>query len=257
MNYYGDIAMPYFVKTPNLPLGNVCVAAVGEDYAEEIGAALMPYGIKTLACPNNSFVDERLRSHIDLTVLHVCENRFIVSGAVLHSGFLNELRKLNADIIVSDAEVLPNYPFDAGLCVLSAGDRLFHNFKFSDSLLHNINLYKKVQVSQGYAKCAVCLISATAAITADHGMAGAMKSESFDVLEISSHGIELKGYDEGFIGGAAFKMAGDKLAFTGILSNHPDRNAIEGFLNLHGIKPVFLTDKPIFDVGSVLPIAER
>ena len=248
--------MPHFVKTPNLPLGNVCVVAIGEDYAEEIGSALSSYGIITIACPSNSHVDERLKSHIDLSVLHTAENRFIISSAILQSGFIDELKLLGASLCISSAEISPNYPNDAALCALSAGDRLFHNLKCSDKFLLEISHYKKIHVNQGYTKCSACLISNTAAITSDLGLAKAMKSEGFDVLEICSEGIELAGFDQGFIGGAAFKISQDKLAFTGVLANHPDKSAIEKFLDYHKITPVFLTAKPIFDIGSALPIIE-
>lgn len=248
--------MPHFVNNPNLPLDKVCVVAIGEDYFAEIGAALLPYGIKTIACPNNPFVDTRLQSHIDLSVFHAGENRFVISSAVSQSAFIDELKRMGAELFVSNTAVLPNYPNDAAFCALSTGDMLFHNLKYSDSLLLNLSL-TKVHVNQGYAKCAACLINNKAAITSDHGLAKAMKSEGFDVLEICSDGIKLEGFGEGFIGGAAFKIAKDKLAFTGVLCNRPDKSAIEGFLDFHKITPVFLTDKPIFDIGSALPIMEQ
>lgn len=248
--------MPHFVKTPNLPEGQVCIAAIGESYAEEIGVALSLYGIKSIACPDNPLADERLKSHIDLSVFHIRENRFIVSSGISQSGFVAELKLMGAEIFISDLKLLMNYPYDTALCALSAGDRLFHNLKCSDRLLIDNSSYKKVHVNQGYAKCAVCLVDSTSAITADAGLAKAMINEGFDVLKISSVGVELVGFNEGFIGGAAFKIAPDKLAFTGGIFNHPDKSAIEEFLKFHKISPVFLTDKPIFDVGSVIPIIE-
>ncbi|MBP8641009.1 MAG: hypothetical protein KBI01_08970 [Oscillospiraceae bacterium] len=63
--------MPHFIQNPNLPSTAVDIVAVGEDYADEIGNALMPFGIKTISCPNNVFVDSRLKAHIDLSVFHL------------------------------------------------------------------------------------------------------------------------------------------------------------------------------------------
>ena len=248
--------MPHFLKAPNLPEGQVCVVAVGEDYAEEICSALSSIGIKSISCPNNPFVDERLRSHIDLSVFHLGENRFIISSIILQSSFADELKNVGAELITSVSTLKPDYPFDASLCALVVGDKLFHNLKYSDKLLIDNSCSKKVHINQGYAKCAVCLLSKTAAITADTGLAKAMKNEGIDVLEISSSGIELEGYNEGFIGGSAFKIAPDKLAFTGSLNNHPDKSEIFEFLKIHKITPAFLTEKPIFDAGSVIPILE-
>lgn len=257
MNLIGENPMSQFVKTPNLPNSPVLLAAAGEDYAKEIGAALLPFGIKLLACPNNPLVDERLRSHIDLSVFHAGGNRFLVSDAIAVSGFSEELIKLGAEIIVSDSKLSTEYPFDAALCALSNGDTLFHNLKYTDKLLLDSCKLKKIHVNQGYAKCAALLISQKAVITADRGISKAMRSEGFDVLEIGAHGIDLKGFDDGLIGGAGFKISGDKLAFTGVLTNHPDKSAMENFLKFHEITPIFLTDKPIFDVGSILQIIEQ
>lgn len=249
--------MSHFVKSPNLPLSPVLTVAVGEDYAADISSALLSYGIRTIACPNNELVDLRLRSHIDLSVFHVEENRFVVSRAINESAFIDELIKLDAEIIVSDKVVLPDYPNDAALCALTNGKKLFHNLRCTDEHMLEKCGYETFHVNQGYAKCAACLISDRAAITADRGLSNKMKDEGFDVLDIGAHGISLEGFDEGFIGGAAFKIADNKLAFTGVLSNHPDGAAILNFLSSHGISPVFLSDKPIFDIGSVLPIIEQ
>ncbi|NCC69705.1 MAG: hypothetical protein EOM14_16225, partial [Clostridia bacterium] len=134
--------MPHFINSPKLPQGQVAVVAVGEDYAEEIAKALLPYGIRTLSCPNNHLVDVRLRAHIDLSVIHIGENRFILSDATLESGFADALIKMGADIIVSEAEFSSEYPNDAALCALAAGDRLFHNFKCSDRRLKDMRGYK-------------------------------------------------------------------------------------------------------------------
>jgi len=248
--------MPHFLKTPNLPDGQVCVVAVGEDYAKEIGTALSAIGIQAIACPSNLLVDERLKSHIDLSLFHLGENRFVISSYISQSYFSDKLENIGAKIIVSDSKLKPDYPYDASLCALSVGEELFHNLKYSDKMLIDNSCCKKIHVNQGYAKCAVCLLSNTAAITADAGLAKAMKNEGIDVLEISSEGIELKGYNEGFIGGASLKISRDKLAFTGNLNNHPNKTDIYEFLKLHKICPVFLTDKPVFDVGSVIPIIE-
>lgn len=77
-----------------------------------------------------------------------------------------------------------------------------------------------------------------------------------DVLLISASGVELEGFDCGFIGGAAFKLSRETLAFTGRLNGHPDRDAILSFLDSRGVRSTYLTDRPLFDIGSGLPITE-
>ena len=248
--------MPHFVKIPNLPSGRIELVAAGEDYAEEIGNALLPFGIKTLVCEDNSFVDARLRSHIDLSVFHQDENSFVLSQAVSNSEFAKKLRLLGAEITVSTQKQSSDYPKDAILCALSNGDRIFHNKKCCDKSITDTCGDSFIHVNQGYAKCAVCLVSKTAAITSDSGLAEAMTKEGIDVLKIAPGGIMLSGFEEGFIGGASFKISSDIIAFTGNLNSHPSKSDIECFLRLHGVTPIYLTDRPIFDIGSVVPVTE-
>ena len=77
------------------------------------------------------------------------------------------------------------------------------------------------------------------------------------MLLISPKGVGLEGFDCGFIGGAAFKISRELLAFTGRLDEHPDRGAILAFLDRHGVRPLYLTDRPAFDIGSGLAITEK
>ena len=77
-----------------------------------------------------------------------------------------------------------------------------------------------------------------------------------DVLEIEPGHILLPGFDTGFIGGATFKLSAHELAFTGELDGHPDRPAIEAFLEARGVEPVYLTTQPAFDIGSAVPLTE-
>ncbi len=248
--------MQRFVENPNLPSGKVTLAAIGEAYADELGAALDKYGVRLLRCPNNPDVDRRLGSHVDLSVFHVRENRFLLSESALEGTFEDELKQLGAEIIVSEKRLAPEYPKDAILCALSLSGKVFHNTRFTEYYIRTLFSDTIFHVNQGYAKCAVCPVTENAAISSDTGLSKAMREQGIEVLEIASGYIALEGFAEGFIGGSAFKIAPDKLAFTGTLDKHPDRSKIEKFLLKLGVYPICLTDKPIFDVGSIIPIIE-
>ena len=109
---------------------------------------------------------------------------------------------------------------------------------------------------QGYAKCCACVVNEGAMITSDTGIAKAAARHGVDVLRIRPGYIELAGFDTGFIGGTAFRISERALAFTGRLDAHPDRADIEAFLRSRGIEPVYLTDRPAFDIGSAVPLTE-
>jgi len=235
----------------------VTAAAVGEDYTDELEKALEPYGVRVLRCPRNPYVDPRLSSHIDLSLFHMGKNVFLLSKQAVDSGFAGELRQLGAEILVSDADFGKSYPNDASLCALSIGKIVFHSGEICERRIRNMFGNELISVKQGYAKCAVCPVSENAAITADKGLIKAMRREGIEVLEITPGFIALEGFKEGFIGGSALKLSSDIMAFTGTLERHPDKQKIEEFLKQHGIRPVYLTERPAFDAGSIIPLCEE
>lgn len=239
-----------FVDNPNLPNKSISRVIIGEDYVSELREALEERSIEVIACPLNGIVDPRLHSHIDLSVLHQGGNRLIVSEAVANEKFTSVLRELETAITFCKAPYGSNYPDDAGLCAAIIGEKVFHNRSLS-VLSEN---QKLIDVRQGYAKCTTCVVSENAAITSDRGMARAMSDAGLDVLTICEGYISLDGYHNGFIGGSAFKIAKDKLAFTGTLDEHPDKGKIEQFLLANNVMPIYLTQNCIFDIGSAIPI---
>lgn len=94
-------------------------------------------------------------------------------------------------------------------------------------------------------------------MTADRGIGLAARKAGLEVLLIDPGHVALEGFSYGFIGGAVFKISRSKLAFTGTLDKHTSKKEILNFLENHQVEPVFLTEKPIFDIGSGIPIIER
>lgn len=241
-----------FVKKPNLPDNKISHVIIGEKYTEIIRPALEERGIKIISCPLNTIVDERVAAHADLSVLHLGGKRIVVSQAVADGRFVSELNELGAEALLCEEPFAREYPEDCSLCAVFVGDRIFHN-KYISVLASDP---RTIHVKQGYAKCSVCVVSESAVITSDEGLAKAMITQGLDVLTISQGFITLDGYNTGFIGGSAFKISREILALTGTLDEHPDRDAILGFLNFHGVEPLFLTDIPIFDIGCAIPLKE-
>ena len=239
-----------------MPDGRVDCVIVGEAAEAYMKDALSPYGVRVITCPANALLDARLSSHVDLSLIHLSGNRLLVSDAVCRHAFAASLIKLGAELIAASTVLGDKYPQDCGLCALILGPKLFHNLKHSDKALLSETGYKHIHVNQGYTKCAVCIVSESAVITSDLGVAKRMRENGVDVLTISTGGIELEGYDTGFIGGAAFKLSKDKLAFTGVLDKCSDKERIEEFLAFHGIRTVYLTNRPLFDIGSIVPLTE-
>ncbi len=111
-----------------------------------------------------------------------------------------------------------------------------------------------MHVAQGYTRCAALVVNDQSIITADAGVSRAAKNCNINVLDITPGHIGLQGFPYGFIGGAAFKISDDTMAFTGTLDGHPDGECIVGFLAENGLGSVFLTDRPIFDIGGAIAL---
>jgi len=93
-------------------------------------------------------------------------------------------------------------------------------------------------------------------ITADIGIHRVCEELGISSLLIEGGSIELKGYDTGFIGGCCGKISDNKIAFTGHLKKLKDEKRILNFIWDSGIEVVFLTNEPVFDVGSIIPVEE-
>lgn len=226
---------------------------VGECYAARLSPALESFGVRVIPCPINPYVDARLSYHSDLSVYHVGGKCFYLARHLRESELAKELEHLGASVRFSKARQGGEYPLDASLCALPLGDAVYHNAKICDELIVQ-STSRFENIKQGYAKCAVCPVSSDAAITADKGVARVLEKNGVRVLQVLPGGILLDGFDEGFIGGAAFKIAPDVLAFTGSLDLHPDKEKIEEFLSECGVRPEYLTAGQAFDIGSAFPI---
>ncbi len=245
--------MEQFFKSPHLPDSKVRALIVGECYAARLSPALESFGVRVIPCPRNPYVDARLSYHSDLSVYHVGGKCFYLARHLRESELAKELEHLGASVRFSKARQGGEYPLDASLCALPLGDAVYHNAKICDELIVQ-STSRFENIKQGYAKCAVCPVSSDAAITADKGVARVLEKNGVRVLQVLPGGIVLDGFDEGFIGGAAFKIAPDVLAFTGSLDLHPDKEKIEEFLSECGVRPEYLTAGQAFDIGSAFPI---
>lgn len=243
-----------YVKMPHLPEGRVGLLALGSRYRRQLERPLRLLGIEPLWLPENAPVDSRLAGHADLCLFHAGGKRIVCAGEALSIKFAD----LGYDVTPARRELGGIYPRDAALNGCLIGNRFIHNLRVSDpAVLDSLGQkITKIGVRQGYAKCSVCVVDAASIITSDMGIASAAEASGLSVLRIRPGGIELPGFQYGFIGGASFKLSAHELAFTGRLDAHPDMESIESFLRSRDVVPVFLTEGPAFDIGSAVPLAE-
>lgn len=149
------------------------------------------------------------------------------------------------------------YPNDALCNALCWGPWAVGNVKTVDKLI----LQKAgglglswIPVNQGYAACSTALVDDHAAITADEGIARALESHGIEVLRIRPGFIELPGYGYGFLGGCCGKLSPRQMVFVGRIDSHPDGEKILRFLAARKIQTIELMNRPLLDVGGIIPL---
>lgn len=250
--------MERFVSSPNLPKAQVSGVIMGGGYPE-ISSALRQRGIEVIELCENPAVSYPIKYHADMSAYYMGGGRLILS-AELYDKCRNNSVFAQLELYRADSEQKSCYPFDISLNACEIGDFIFCNIDNTDPLIRRYaeNENKTlVNINQGYAKCSVCVLDETHIITADSSIARITENYCIDSLLIEPGFFELSGYEYGFIGGSAFKIGKDTIAFTGTLKGHKNEREICEYIAKTGLKTIFLTDKKCVDVGSVIPIREN
>jgi len=247
-----------FIEKPYLPQRNVKSVLLGADYPQ-ITKALTARGIKVQILPHNRDIAKPVRAHADMSAYYCGSGRLILSKSIFHS--------CNPDMFPSGCILECSavgqgvkYPLDIGLNACQIGDLIFCNIEHTDATIleyANSSGKKLINVSQGYAKCSVCVLGEKHIITADKSINEAASEAGINSLLIEPGFFELPGYDYGFIGGSCFKLNKSILAFTGTLKGHENEREILEFARKCGVDITYLTSERCIDVGSIIPITER
>lgn len=246
-----------FIEKPNLPQSRVRHIIIGEKYRKVLENSLIKHDLSPIWLKNNEFVDERLSGHCDLMSVHLGGRRIAVSEFLKNSQLIN-------NTIISELEMLtvPNptdraYPMDAGLNICLIGGKLIYNPNTANNLVISEINCEMITCKQGYTKCSICVADENTIITADNKIARIAAANGIEALTVDKSLASLYGFEYGFIGGAAFKINRNKIAFTGRIKNTYERNKIENFLNKRDIEAIYLTEHELFDIGSAIPLTEE
>ncbi|MCX7614179.1 MAG: hypothetical protein N2Z65_00320 [Clostridiales bacterium] len=248
-----------YIKNPNLPQKKVTSAILGGKYCELFEKPLLDLGVQILPVSPCSDVKGEERHHADMLVHHLGKN-VIAAHKNMLSKDISLYTSKGLHVLKSELPLQLEYPKNIILNGLRIANTFFHYLKYTDNVLKFYlmeNNCKMISVKQGYSKCAVAIVDENSVITSDKGMAKEMQNAGFDVLFIRPGFIRLGETDSGFIGGCSVKLSHNILAFTGQLTEHPDKEIILNYLISKNIKPIFLSQNKLFDVGSILPITEE
>lgn len=244
--------------SPNLPCGIVTDVLVSGEYLYII-RELNNLGINTFT--TNPFVDLPYyeRFHADLQCSYYKKGTLAVCQQNVPF-FTPKAEKVGLHIHYTNSYFKASYPYNVQFNHIILEDKIICNEKYTNTDIKNYcykNNFKIINVKQGYTKCSTVVVSENAIITADPSIYKACKASGIDVLKIDSGYINLYGYDYGFIGGCCGKLSKNILAFTGVVREHKNYSDIKDFIRNYGVYILELSNKPLLDIGSIVPIMEE
>lgn len=215
---------------------------------------LIKSGIKVLTFPNNPNVDPRVAHHADLSFFF--DGIDTLFAASEFSDFSDLLRKYCKNTVFINKKLDKKYPEDVLLnCVCVGKNFICNEDTVSSEVFDKMKNsgYNIINVKQGYTKCSVIPVSENAMITDDESIYNACANAGIDVLKVSKGSVALNGFDYGFIGGTAGKIADNEIIFNGNITDHTDFERIDLFLKKYGVKAVYFGSQ-LEDIGSIIPI---
>lgn len=232
--------MRYFIASSTIP--------------DDALSALRSLGYREILLPPYQRLQAGVSSHADM-LLYICGKSYICTEEYYKcaKSTLQTLNSLGYEPIISKEIHTPEYPGDILFNCFRLGDKIYgleramseHIKRYAEQ--NNITIRN---VRQGYAKCSTLVVDDRSVITADTSIAKAVRTDSYNVLQIKADGVFLEGYDKGFIGGCA-GVDGNKIFFCGNLSLHPDGEEIKKFCRERQKECISLSNDVLFDVGSL------
>ena len=207
-------------------------------------------GFSVIAVPLTDLVHKPVSGHPDIQLFIHEKNLFVHPD--IDKQFLKTIERY-INVIQCATKLKKNYPYNIPYNIALVGNFAIHRKDFTDRVIQDYLLNKGINIvdtKQGYAKCSTLIVDNNSIITSDRSINDAAKSVGIDSLLISNNFIDLPGYDYGFIGGAS-GVYGDTIYISGNIEHHPDKDALESFIESKNMKLKILSSKRIIDVGSL------
>lgn len=211
--------------------------------------------IKSTDCSNTY---EAIKYHPDISVCKLNDYNIVVAPNV-YEYYKNILNPYDFNVICGDSVIKNKYPYNIYYNIVILKNFAIHNFKYTDkSILDYLekNNITKINVSQGYCKCSICIVDDNSLITSDEGIYKEVIKYGIDCLLIEKGHIDLFELNYGFIGGCSFLLSNDELVFLGNIKNHPDYYKILNFVKNKNKKIISLSNDKLLDLGSVIQLLE-
>ncbi len=240
---------------PNLPSNKVTTVFADVD-AFALKTLFDSLSVKAVPVQQNPLLDDPVSRHADILANYVGKSNFLVDKNQ------NELCRFvnnNDGKTVLIDNIKSPYPNDCILNFADIGDYIICNKSIlTQEILNELPNKTLIDTKQGYSKCSVCIVKRNTIITDDISVYNAVSQyDNINSLLVEKGSVHIKKYDYGFIGGCCGLIDRDVLLFNGDLSSHTNFDKIEKFLYDNGVKHIDIKNKPLTDIGSIIPIMEK
>ena len=232
-----------------------CIAVIGQG-AASYRDALAALCAEVLLLPPAEGMDPRVASHPDMLMMAIGRDVAVPASYAARADvqpILNTLRhRCGIRVMTTEKSPGDSYPHDVVCNALMYGGKLYGKLSaLAPEILRlaDADGIEAVDVAQGYAGCSA-LACRDILLTADPSIRSAISERGGNVLLLSPGGIDLPGYDTGFIGGAGGYADGHAV-FFGDVRRHPDGDRITQALSARGIVCHCLGERELTDFGGI------
>lgn len=229
---------------------------LGKKYKSQLESALNTLDSELIWLEDNPKVDIRLCGHTDLSAFYDGNKNLWLAGHLKSVEFIEKVEKKGIFVHFPEPIQGKKYPQDALFNISLLNHFLIYNDKTASKdiiqyVLNNSAEITPILVRQGYTACSILSLNGEEIITADAGIERACSKQGIHVTKITPTEIRLDGFSCGFIGGCGFKYC-NFMVLTGTLDLIPEKDLFLDALYRNDLKPYYLTDEPLFDIGGAI-----
>ena len=219
---------------------------------------LKSLGYELVELPKSEKVYEEISSHVDIFCCKI--NHILVVEKSCYAYLKSKLQNTNMQIMEGKTIVSGKYPQDIPYNVCQIGNKIIHNFAYTEPVIlqkiEEENL-QKIQISQGYSNCAISVINENAAIVTDKKIARKLADFGIEVLLLENipkiqlfHNSNFSTM-QGLIGGAMARVENKVMVF-GELEKIDYNHQISKFIEKQGLEIVDFKGLDVVDYGGLI-----
>lgn len=223
---------------------------IEKEKLEELGYSL-------IEIKHSENVYQEISSHVDIFTCKIGEKIIVEPTQYNNINFqLQDERHLEK----GNETVESKYPLDIKYNVCIIGQKVLHNFMYTDSKIkEELQEYELINTTQGYTNCSIAVIDDNSAIVTDKGLFKILQKHKIDVLYLEYEPdiklLDDEGYSnrKGFIGGVISRIDNNVIV-SGDLNKIDKDEQIRKFIEKRKLQLIDFKGLDVIDYGGIVRI---